>query len=257
MDLDPTRLGELVPWLAGIECPAEVPSTNDLARQRRIEGRPVPLLVTAHRQSAGRGRGSHAWWSGPRGLAFSLLFDPRQMAIVPRDSPLVSLAAALAVVETLDRHVSARHGLGIRWPNDVHAGKRKLAGVLCEGLADGSLIVGIGLNVNDGLEEAPADLRPRITTVRELTGREWDRTLLLAELLGSLRDLLVLLAAESPSIAREVDRRLLQHGEILSIDTGRETTSGVCQGVADDGALRLNTAAGPRTFHGGVLRPPR
>jgi BirA family biotin operon repressor/biotin-[acetyl-CoA-carboxylase] ligase len=60
------------------------------------------------------------------------------------------------------------HLAGLHWPNDVYIGPRKLAGILVEALADGRHIVGIGLNVNNSLREAPAELHHIATTLRDL-----------------------------------------------------------------------------------------
>ena len=77
------------------------------------------------------------------------------------------------------------HQVGIHWPNDVHvrisqpqgeADDRKLAGILVEVLPDRRHVIGIGLNVNNTLADAPAELRDTAATLRDLSGREHDRT---------------------------------------------------------------------------------
>ena len=77
-------------------------STNDRAAECAAQGvKDLPLVVVADQQTAGRGRGSNRWWTGPGGLAFSLLVDAETVAADAERSPLVSLAAAVAVVEAV------------------------------------------------------------------------------------------------------------------------------------------------------------
>ena len=84
----------------------------------------LPLLVVADRQTAGRGRGANRWWTGPGALAFSLLVDGRTVGADRSRSPLVALAAAVAVVDTVAPLLPA-HQVGIHWPNDVLVAERK------------------------------------------------------------------------------------------------------------------------------------
>ena len=84
------------------------------------------------------------WWTGTGGLAFSLLIEARQFGLERSRSPLVALAAAITVVETVRPLLSALT-IGIHWPNDVFVDGRKLAGVLVEVPSDRLYVVGIGI----------------------------------------------------------------------------------------------------------------
>ena len=54
-----------------------VDSTNDVAAELLREGGvALPLAVRAHRQTRGRGRGGHAWWSDAGSLTFTLAIEP-------------------------------------------------------------------------------------------------------------------------------------------------------------------------------------
>jgi BirA family transcriptional regulator, biotin operon repressor / biotin---[acetyl-CoA-carboxylase] ligase len=132
-------------------------STNDRARALAIAGAPHGTLVTASRQSAGRGRQGRRW-SAPAGS--SLL-----MSLVLRGSPprLLPLIAAVAVCDISERSEIGRRAM-IKWPNDIVLvrahGLAKLAGILAEGRPqDGWAVLGIGLNVAVRLEDLPAELR--------------------------------------------------------------------------------------------------
>ena len=143
--------------------------------------------------------------------------------------------------------------LGLHWPNDVFAANRKLAGILVEALPDGRQIVGIGLNTNNTLDDAPPELRSVATTMRHLSGRRFDHTVVLTAVLRAFADHLRLLAAQPEIFGRRYDSECLQRGETLTIQHGQAQTTGRCQGVGVDGALLLETPAGPRAFYGGFL----
>src|SRR5487761_1135631 len=79
---------------------ASLSSTNDYARE--VAGslpREERLLIVADEQTTGRGRGANRWWTGSGSLACTLVFDPAQRDIERRYYPLISLAAAIAIVE--------------------------------------------------------------------------------------------------------------------------------------------------------------
>jgi BirA family biotin operon repressor/biotin-[acetyl-CoA-carboxylase] ligase len=240
-------------FVAHLEYHDELGSTNDRARQLASErGDEMPAIVIAERQTAGRGRGTNRWWTGAGSLAFSLLFDPRARGIERRYFPMLSLAAALSIVDASAPRLHDA-GLGVHWPNDVFASGRKLAGVLVEALADGRHIVGVGWNVNNSTFEAPVDLAHIVTTLRELTGREHDRTQLLVEALSRLDGLLNRLATEPSAVGRCADGVCLQRGQELTIEAGSRRSTGRCAGIAADGALLLDTPSGRQMHYGGAI----
>ena len=111
----------------------EVPSTQDLARERFVE---EPLVVVAKRQTQGRGRSGAPWTNATRSLAVSVAFrldwELGRVQVVPL---LAGIAAA-----------SAMDGTMLKWPNDVLIGDDKVAGLLGE-LADGVFVMGMGVNL--------------------------------------------------------------------------------------------------------------
>src|SRR5205085_5318376 len=113
----------------------------------------------------GRGRGANTWWSDAGTLTATFAL-PAQPAHPPQELPLrVGVATRRALSRWID------HGrLQIKWPNDVLADGRKLAGVLCEHMHDAD-VVGIGVNVNTDLRRAPDEVRQRAVSMRDLIGR--------------------------------------------------------------------------------------
>jgi len=157
---------------------AAVGSTNDVAAAL-----PVGSVVVADQQTAGRGRRGHTWFSPPRaGLYVSVVLAPAAARVdPPRATMLLTLAAGVAIAEGIE----AASGLAtaLKWPNDVVAGGRKLAGILAEGRGD-LVVLGYGINVMAAA--FPPELRDRATSLESEVGREVDRDLVLDETLAAL-----------------------------------------------------------------------
>src|SRR5262249_20817478 len=126
-----------------------------------------------------------------------------------------------------------------------------------EALPDGLHILGIGLNTNSRAADAPAELRSRLATLRDLTGHAQDHTDLTLALLDRFGECLRTLGSDAQSLGRRFDELCLQHGQTLTLYQGDRATSGRCLGIAPDGGLILQTRDGPLTFHSGTLQPPR
>jgi len=157
---------------------AAVGSTNDVAAAL-----PVGSVVVADQHTAGRGRRGHTWFSPPRaGLYVSVVLAPAAARVdPPRATMLLTLAAGVAIAEGIE----AASGLAtaLKWPNDVVAGGRKLAGILAEGRGD-LVVLGYGINVMAAA--FPPELRDRATSLESEVGREVDRDLVLDETLAAL-----------------------------------------------------------------------
>ena len=251
LHLEPHRL-RVPDFVARVEYSQSIDSTNDAARRLAVEVPPgAGLLVVAEEQTAGRGRGANKWWTGAGSLAFSLLFDPSRYAIETRFSCMVPLAAAVAIVDVVTRRMGTP-AVGIRWPNDVYIGPRKLAGILVEALADGRQILGIGLNANNSLAEAPPEVASLAASLVDELGGLLDKTELLAELLTGLDEVFLKLGNDRQELAAIADELCLQRGQPLTIQAGEERVGGVCAGIADDGAVLLDTPAGRRAIYSGV-----
>lgn len=158
-------------------------STQDSLRGLlEAEGETLPegFRVVAGFQESGRGQRGAVWFSEP-GQNLLLSFFYRPEGVPPAYAFWISAAAALALTEVLGRYVS---GVQIKWPNDVLAGGRKLAGILTEiQSAGGSVqcsLTGIGLNVN---AENPF---PGATSLKKETGHTHDLQQLEDELAGAL-----------------------------------------------------------------------
>ncbi len=133
------------------------------------------VAATDH-QTSGKGRHGRKWLAPPGSsiLASVMLHPPAE-----RHLPELSLVAALAAAEAIEGATGLT--AQIKWPNDVMLNRRKVAGILSE-LADATVVVGIGINVNQTRDELPLDAPTPPGSLRSLTGTTYDR----APLLGSL-----------------------------------------------------------------------
>jgi BirA family transcriptional regulator, biotin operon repressor / biotin---[acetyl-CoA-carboxylase] ligase len=240
-------------FAARVEHHRSLPSTNDRAKQCAAENSgPLPLLIIADQQTAGRGRRDNRWWTGTGGLAFSLLIEARQFGLKRSRSPMVALAAAVAVVDTV-RPLLGSHTVGIHWPNDVFVDSRKLAGVLVEVPSDRLYVVGIGINTNNTLADAPPELRRTAATLLDLTGTRHDHAEFLSTLLRHLHDELRCLESSCEQVSQRANALCLQRGNPLTIQTGKQTATGTCIGIGSSGELLLDTREGRQEFFSGVV----
>lgn len=156
-------------WPAAILDFPSLTSTNDLAKERAREGASEWSVITADEQTAGRGRQGHGWASPPGNLFLSVILRPH---LGPRQALLIPLAAGVAIAEAVgELGVEAR----LKWPNDVLADGKKLAGILVEGsglgTAEASVVVGVGMNLTMTADEAPSEIRESAISIRALSGR--------------------------------------------------------------------------------------
>jgi len=233
---------------------AEVGSTNDVAKEWALRGAEAPrppFVVRAARQTRGRGRGANAWWSDSGGLTLTAVLEPRRLGLPDKKAPLISLAAAVAVVEAV-RPWLERGAIGIRWPNDVEIDDHKIAGILPEQInrPEGPcLLIGIGLNVDSRFKGAPEEVRALAASLADF--RDPPLSVREAEQLFELQRL----AADDPRLPERWRAWDRLRDRPVRIDLEGRLLEGVARGIAADGALIVETADGSRPIHGGrVLR---
>ena len=167
-NLDRTNIGREIIVLE------QTGSTNDavleLARDSK-EG----LVLFAEQQTAGRGQRGNRWESPARkGLWFSILLRPK---IDINQSAQLTAWAAEAVSDSIQKEFFLK--TCIKLPNDIQINGRKVAGVLVEMRAQGKkphlAIAGIGINVNQSLQDFPEKLRDRAISLAVALGRQVDR----------------------------------------------------------------------------------
>jgi len=223
------------------------PSTMDAASGLAHDGAAHGVVVGADEQTSGRGRRGTTWASPPGvGLYFSFIARPGD-----RTLPLITLAAGVAVRDG----IAAATGLApdLKWPNDLIVGKRKLAGILAEGVAIGTagqaVVIGVGVNLRPAAY--PPDVAARATSVEGELGRAFERGDLLSEILLALWDRLAALERR-PGDILQAWRAASPNAIGTRVEwDGRH---GATAGIDDSGALLVQTNAGMERIIAGELR---
>ena len=160
----------------------ETPTTQDAPETRAAE---AGTLVTAWRQTAGRGRFGRQWAdTGTEGVAASFVVEAQSSERLALIGAVAAAEACASVLESGRESMleSGPDEVGIKWPNDTVVGGRKLAGVLIERRGD-LAVVGIGINVSQRAFEG--ELAARATSLAIL-GTTPDRMDVLLELMRAI-----------------------------------------------------------------------
>lgn len=217
-------------------------STNEEAKRIALGGESGPLWITATRQTAGRGRRGRSWETPSGNLAATLLLRPNRS---PSEAAQLSFVAALAAADTVASFAPSSR-IQVKWPNDILAGARKIAGILLESASAGSgplewLAVGIGINLAhhpDGTEfpaTSLAGLGERVPAAHDA----------LANLASNWAKWYERWNAQGFSPIRDAWlARAANLGSRIRARLQTEETSGVFEGIDDQGALILREAQG-------------
>lgn len=138
-----------------------IDSTNARARELVEAGAPGGTVITAHEQTAGRGRQGRTWTAPPgKALLYSAILRP-----LDERHLLLPLSVPLAVCEAAEE-LAPEIECAIKWPNDIWIEGRKLAGVLIEAKPQDSwAVIGVGLNLSITRDEFPPELRDRAISI--------------------------------------------------------------------------------------------
>jgi BirA family transcriptional regulator, biotin operon repressor / biotin---[acetyl-CoA-carboxylase] ligase len=215
-------------------------STMKDAAALAAKGEPHGTAVIADIQTAGIGRQGHTWHSeDPGGLYISIILR------ISAATPILTMALGLAVQRAVND--LAQVATDLRWPNDVMLSDRKLAGILVQA-AEGALIAGIGLNVNQAA--FPPDLTQTATSLKIETGREHSK--------DELADRIIAESKRHATLTKlEILRRFEQNstwprGKAVAVDN---TIQGVTAGLDENGFLLVQTPDKLETIIAGGVRP--
>ena len=221
-----------------LETGSTMDDARDLARQGAAEG----VVVIAEQQGRGRGRFNRAWVSPPGlNLYMTLLLRPE-----PSQLPYMNMAATLGI----RRSVSDASGLptGVKWPNDVRIGGRKISGILIETEFEGArldhALVGIGINVNLDVSKYP-EIAEIATSLRTATGRVFDRNEVLLSVLRNL-DEWYGRVAKGESLTAAWAETLETLGKTVQLRWRDRVIEGRAESVDDSGNLVILQSDGSR-----------
>jgi BirA family biotin operon repressor/biotin-[acetyl-CoA-carboxylase] ligase len=219
----------------------------DVARDEAVAGAPHGAVVIAEEQTAGRGRFGRRWVSPPgKNLYLTVILRPGAGRL-----RALSTVVPLAVCRAIEAVTPLRPV--IKWPNDVLAGERKLAGILIQGESTGAELIyalaGIGLNVNDPVDDP--EIAGIATSLSRELGEEMPREAVLAALLNELGDAYNAPAADVYSGWRS---RIATLGRSVRLTFRDEIYEGIAEDVDGEGSLILRLGDGTRrTFEAGEV----
>lgn len=217
-----------------------VDSTNDEIRRLAEQGMPEGLVVTTDSQTQGRGRRGAAWFSPPgESLAFSILLRPdAPKALWPR----LALVAGLSVAEALEEYIPL---VGIKWPNDVWVGGKKIAGILVEAGKD-FVVIGIGLNVNT--LTFPPEVAETATSLALENGEPVSRADVLAGIMRRFALRRHQIGSEFSEVIASIRLRCVLTGKDVSLLSASGPLVGTVETISPQGELLLRTDAGLLTL---------
>lgn len=210
----------------------EVTSTMDVAKALARKHCPHLTVVVAERQTAGRGRMQRIWLSSEGGLYFTIVLRP---PIPPVLSFRINYAASVTLANTIRRMYNI--DAGVKWPNDILVGGKKIAGLLSEMEAESDSIaflnVGIGINVNND----PTIGEPGASSLKQILGKKISRKQLLSEFLDQFESRITHrplhhIISEWKACTVTLNRR-------VRIVTAHEVSEGLAADVDENGALVL------------------
>jgi BirA family transcriptional regulator, biotin operon repressor / biotin---[acetyl-CoA-carboxylase] ligase len=222
-----------------------VDSTQKIAYRLAYEQALDGTVVVAEEQTAGRGRMERKWHS-PRytGIWMSIILRPK---IPLAKAPQLTLIAAVAVVQAIEELTELSPQ--IKWPNDILVQGKKLTGILTELQAEAdqinSVIIGMGINVNQKREDFPADLQELATSLSIEQGQPISRSAMIRSVLTHLEKLYLLYLEKG-----FYPIKLLWEGYAISIGktirarTLTNVVEGIALGITDDGVLKLKDIEG-------------
>lgn len=222
-----------------------VDSTNNFAASLLKETKPANgTVILTKRQTVGKGQRGNRWHADPDlNLTFSVILYPQ---IKAAEVFYLSAVAALALKKALSTYVP---DVAIKWPNDLYAGTRKLAGILIENQFRGaqvtSSIVGIGINVNQPVFESGLNA----TSLNILTGTQFSIDDVLRTCYEQLDFYLDLLMSQQYTLlARLYQEKLLGLNQLLHFSDDAGVFEGVIRGVDASGKLLLERNGSIRKY---------
>ena len=207
-------------------------STNTIAWELIAENTENGTVVITDNQLKGRGRQSNKWSSTPdKSLTFSVMLYPNSL---PSQINLYSLIAGLAITDRLNDYAIQTQ---LKWPNDILINGKKVGGILCESKIRGgvikSMVIGIGLNVNEKIAELPEELQNTATSLMSESGKLYQLEILLANILNYLEHRINIKDTNSQLL--DWEKRCAHLNQTVTFHSGNQKVKGRFSGLSSTG----------------------
>ncbi len=239
LGLQTKTLGKVVHYEESVE------TTQKIAHTLANEGTPEGTLVVAEEQLGGKGRLARNWYS-PKysGIWMSLILRP---AIPFHQAPQLTLLAAVAVAQAIEGVTDLQPQ--IKWPNDILINRKKVTGILIELQAESdrihSVIIGIGMNINQQKSDFPEDLQETATSLLIEGNKKVSRATMIQEVLVRLEVLYEQFLVEGfLPIKKLWENYAISLGQEIKATTVNHTIIGKALGITEEGVLLLEDHSG-------------
>lgn len=232
-------LAEDFPWRDCIQYSPTIDSTNTRAKALAAEGAPEGTILIAGQQTGGRGRMGKAFQSpADMGVYLSVILRPD---CPPKDLMHLTCAAGIHMCDAV--YACSGFQAGIKWTNDLVAGKRKLGGILTEmsvnsvtGLTDYA-VVGIGINCLQRPEDFPPELQDMATSLSCAAGKAVSQEQLAASMIQALYTMRKGLFTEKQATMERYKKLCITIGQPISLLRGQQVSYGKAIDLDGEGGL--------------------
>lgn len=239
LGLQTKTLGKMIHYEESVE------TTQKIAHTLAGEGVPEGTLVVAEEQHGGKGRLMRPWYS-PKysGIWMSLILRPK---IPFQQAPQLTLLAAVAVAQAIEHTTNLKPQ--IKWPNDILINRKKLTGILTEMQAESdrihSVIIGIGMNVNQQKNDFPEELQEIATSLLIEGHKKVSRAKVIQEILVRIEALYEQFLEEGfLPIKKLWESYAISLGQEIKATTVNNVIIGKAIGITDEGVLLLEDSSG-------------
>ncbi len=232
---------------------SELASTNLEAQAQIKKGAKQGTCIITDHQIEGKGRHGRIWKTHrDKSLTFSVILYPNSEPIQTGWYPLLS---GLAVAEALG---TFKFPVQLKWPNDIRVQQKKLGGILCESIIREkkikSMIMGIGLNINETKSEFESDLQRTATSMFLAANRFFQREQILAEILNALEKWLFSFESEGPDTIISHWLDYCEHrDQSVQFHSGDDIIKGVFLGLGPHGEAKLKVDGKEKLYSAGEV----
>lgn len=222
----------------------EVDSTNEVAKYLAEDGAEEGTVVVAEIQNKGKGRRGKTWISPPGGIWMSIILRPE---IPPHRASQLTLVTGVVVAKTIKEELNI--DVGIKWPNDILIGNKKVSGILTEVNATmdkvNYLVVGIGIDMNVDVPMLPSDLQKGATSLKNELDTEINGALLVQKFLLNFENIYNDFKEDKfPDILNEWRAMSSTIGTSVEVRTRGKRVQGYAVGINKEGILVLEMEDG-------------
>ena len=222
-------------------------STNIDAWKFVQNGATYGALVLADKQTEGKGRRHNKWTSTPnKSLTFSLILYPKI-----ENLNMLPLLTGISIVRGI--HSSTSIQTGLKWPNDIMLNNKKMGGILIESKQfQGrlSVVVGVGLNINEDIEDIPQALQDIANSVFIFSESKYSREEILSHILNEFE---TLYNEPLDTIIHLWNSYCIHKGKEVSFHSEKGEQRGIFKGISPSGHAKIQSNGQTRTYPSGIV----